>query len=79
VGLLLKQSLFRKHDYALLVHRLHHDYQNLCFWHLNFFSKYRNDSHGHIKEELAENSTIYQFHGGGKALLFSSDELLPYV
>src|SRR5882762_3533501 len=34
IGLLLKRSLFRKHDFALLVHRFHHDYQNLCSWHM---------------------------------------------
>src|SRR6202167_6164669 len=61
IGLLLKQSLFRKHDFAILVHRVHHDYQNLCFWHLNFFSKYRSNSYTHIKEELTEKSTGYQF------------------
>jgi hypothetical protein len=33
----------------------------------------------HIKKELAEKSTRYQFLGGGKALLFSSDELLAYA
>ena len=31
IGLLLKQSLFRKHDFAILVHKACHDYQNLCF------------------------------------------------
>ena len=49
IGLLLKQFLLRKYDFALLIHRVYHDYQNLHFWHLNFFSKYRNDSHRHIK------------------------------
>src|SRR6202167_2822993 len=61
IGLLLKQSLFRKHDFAILVHKACHDYQNLCFWHLNFFSKYRSNSYTHIKEELTEKSTGYQF------------------
>ena len=79
IGLLLKQSLFRKHDFAILVDRVYLDCQNLCLWHLNFFSKYRNNSYRHIKEELTEKSTRYQFFGGGKALLFSSDELLPYA
>jgi hypothetical protein len=78
IGLLLRQSLFRKHDFALLVHRIYHDYQNLHFWHLNFFPKSRNDSHTHIVEH-AEKSARYQFYGGGNALLFSSDELLPYA
>jgi hypothetical protein len=83
IGLLLRRSLFRKHDFTLLVHRVYHDYQNshfqnLHFWHLKFFSKSKNDSHTHIKEH-AEKLSRYQFHGGGKVLLFSSDELLPYV
>src|ERR1700734_4029879 len=78
IGLLLRQSLFRKHDFAILVHRVYHDYQNLHFWHLKIFSKSTNDSHTHIKEH-AEKSIRYQFRGGGKALLFLSDELLPYA
>jgi hypothetical protein len=78
IGLLLKQSLFRKHDFALLVHKACHDYRNLCFWPLNTFLEYKNDSHTRIKKPL-EKSTRYQFLGGGKALLFSSDELLPYT
>ena len=41
IGLLLRQSLFRKHYFALLVHRIYHDYQNLHFWHLKTFSKLR--------------------------------------
>src|SRR5258705_350577 len=78
IGLLLRRSLFRKHDFALLLHRVYHDYQNLHFWHLKFFSKSKNDSHTHIKEHT-EKLTRYQFRAGGKVLLFSSDELLPYV
>ena len=35
-------------------------------------------SHAHIRKEHTHNSTKYQFHGSGKALLSSSDELLPY-
>jgi hypothetical protein len=45
---------------------------------LEFFPKSRNNSHTHIIEH-AEKSTRYQCYGGGKALLFSSDELLPYA
>ena len=63
----------------ILIYRLHHDHQDVCLWHLNFFSKYRNGSHyAHIREEHTKKSTRYQFYGGGKALLFSSDELLSY-
>src|SRR5882672_3882407 len=38
IGLLLKQSLFRKHDFAVCLYKVYHDYQNLGFWHLKFFS-----------------------------------------
>jgi len=78
IGLLLKQLLFRKHDFAILEHKACHDYQNLCFWPLNAFLEYKKDSHTHIKKELGK-STRCQFFGGGKALLFSSDELLAYA
>ena len=39
IGLLLKRSFFRKHDFALLVHKICHDYQNLRFWHLKIIPK----------------------------------------
>jgi len=78
IGLLLRRSLFRRHDFVLLVDKVYHDHQNLHFWDLKIFSKSRNDSYTHIKEH-AEKSTRYQFHGGGKALIFSADELLPYA
>ena len=45
---------------------------------MNAFLEYKKDSHTHIKKELGK-STRYQFLGGGKALLFSSDELLAYA
>ena len=41
LGLLLKRSFFRKHDFAVLVHGVYHDYQNLHFWDLKFFPKYK--------------------------------------
>src|ERR1700733_6722537 len=78
LGLLLKQSLFRTHDFDVLVYKLYHNHQNACIWNLYFFPKYKNGSHAHIREEHTKKSTRYQFHGGGKALLFSSDELLSY-
>ena len=49
IGLLLKQLLVSKHDFALLIHRVYHHYHHLHFWHLNFFSKYRNVSDRHLK------------------------------
>src|SRR5882762_2948169 len=39
IGLLLKQSLFRKHDFAACVYKVYCDYQNFGFWHLNIFFK----------------------------------------
>ena len=78
IGLFLKRSLFRRHDFDIVVYRIYCDYWNGCFQHLNFVSKYRNVSHVPIKKEYTEKSTRCQFQGGGKALLFSSDELFPY-
>ena len=79
LGLLLKRSFFQKHDFAVLVHSVYHDYQNLHFWDLKFFPKYKISTCTHIIEEQTEKSSTYQFHGGGKALLFSFDELFPYA
>src|SRR5882762_6630237 len=78
IGLLMKRYLFRKHDFAAYVDRLHHEYQILCFWHLKIFSSDRNNSHTHIREKDSEKSTRFHFYGGGKALLFSY-ELQPYA
>jgi hypothetical protein len=78
VGLFLKQSLFKKHDFDILVYSIYHDYQNVCFWHLKCFSKHKNGFHETIREGPTKKSTKCQFHDGGKALLFSSNELLPY-
>jgi hypothetical protein len=76
IGLMLKRSFFRKHDFAACVHIIYHDYQNWFFWQLK---KYSNDSHSHIKEECSDTSPGCHFYGGGKALIFSSDELHTYV
>src|SRR6202142_4046535 len=78
IGLLLKQSLFTKHDFAACIYRVYHEHQILGFWHMNFFSKYRKNSHIHVKED-PEKSTRFYFYGGGKALIFSSEELHPYA
>src|ERR1700690_2853586 len=37
IELLLKESLFRKHDFAICVYKVYHDHRNLGFWHLKFF------------------------------------------
>ena len=76
IGLMLKRSFFRKHDFAACVHQIYHDYQNWSFWQLK---KYSNDSHSHIKEECSDTSPGCHFYGGGKALIFSSDELHTYA
>src|SRR6202167_5624197 len=78
-GLLLKKSLFRKHDFAAWVYRLYQCYQNLVFQHLNFFLAYRFGSCTQIREEHSKISNQFHFYGGGKSLIFSSNELLPYA
>src|ERR1700676_3039634 len=76
IALMLKQSLFRKHDFAIWVYQIYHDYQNQCFWQLK---NYLNISSVHTKEEYSDKSTGFHYYGGGKALIFSSDELHLYV
>ena len=39
IGLFLKQSLFKKHDFDVLVYSIYHDDQNVCFRHLILFFK----------------------------------------
>ena len=34
IGFMLKQSHFRKHDFAVQLHQIYHDHQNQCFWQL---------------------------------------------
>src|SRR5882762_8086923 len=79
IRLLLKQSLFRKHHFAICVYKVYHDHQNLGFWHLKIFSNYKNNSHTHIREDDFQKSTTFQFYGGGKSSIFLSDELHPYT
>ena len=78
IGLLLKQSLFTKYDFAAYIYKVYHEHQKLGFWHMDLFSKYRKNSHIHVKED-PEKSTRFYFYGGGKALIFSSEELHPYA
>jgi hypothetical protein len=73
---MLKQSLFGKHDFAVWVHQIYHDYQNLYFWQ---WRNYSNNFHLHTKEEYSDKSTRFNYYGGGKYLIFSSDELRLYV
>ena len=79
IALMLKKSLFRRHDFAVCVHRVYYDYQNLCGWHWKQISNYKINSHSHIKEYVSEESSRFHFYGGGKALIFSSDELRTYA
>ena len=76
IALMLKQSLFRKHDFAVWVYQIYHDYQNQCFWQLK---NYLNISSVHTKEEYSDKSIGFHYYGGGKVLIFSSDELCLYV
>jgi len=76
IGLMVKLSLFRKHNFAAWVHQIYCDYQNWCFWQLK---KYSNNSHTHITEECFDNSARYHFYSYGKALIFLSDELHSYA
>ena len=72
---MLKWSLFKKHDFAAYVCRIYQDHYNLCFWHLK---KISNGSCGYRRKEISETNRS-EFYGGGKALVFSSDELSPYA
>jgi hypothetical protein len=76
IGLMLKQSLFRKHDFAVWVHQIFHDYQNWCFWQ---WRNYSNNPYLHKKKEYSNKSSTFNYCGGGKSHIFSSDELRPYV
>jgi hypothetical protein len=68
-----KQSFFRKHDFAIYEYKLRHSSQNL---HLKIFSyNNKNSALMQTKEENPTKSHQFHFYGGGKALIFSSDEL----
>ena len=78
-ALFLKQSLYRKHDFAVCIYNLHQDSKNTHLWQLRIFSDYQYHSHSQIREEHSDKSNRLIFYGGGKAPIFSSDELLPYT
>ena len=77
--LYLQQSLFKKHDFLICVHKLYYGYQNPLFWHLKLFSDYKCNPNTQVKEENINKSKRSHICGGGKALIFASDELLPYA
>jgi hypothetical protein len=66
---------FKKHAFAAYVCRIYQDHYKLCFQHLKIFS---NGSHGYRRKEISKPNRS-EFYGGGKALIFSSDELHPYA
>jgi len=74
-ALFSKQSFFRKHDFAIYEYKLRHSSQNL---HLKIFSYNKNSTLVQTKEENPTKSHQFHFYGGGKALVFSSDELFSY-
>jgi len=78
-GLYLKQCLFRKHDFATLVHKLRCSGQNLDCRHKDLFPEYQKHLHGKNLQRTSESPNRFEFYGGGKALVFSSNELYPYV
>ena len=77
-ALFLKQCFFKKHDFAVCLHKLYYGYQNLCIQHLGVFSNGQNVSQTQIKVWFKK-SNQFQFYGGGKSLVFASDELFPYT
>jgi len=77
-GLLLKQCFFPKHDFAICLHKLYHGHQNLYFQHLGVFTADKNICQTPVKEQFKK-SNQFQFYGGGKALVFASDELFLYT
>src|SRR6204780_1896282 len=79
IALLLKQSLFRKHDFTAYLHKLYCSHQNMCFWHFRKHSNDRSNFHVPTSATDCKKSNKFQFYGGGKPLIFSFDELLPYV
>jgi len=79
IALLLKQSLFRKHDFTACLHKLYCSHQNMCFGHFRKYSDGRSNFHVPTSAKDCKKSNKFQFYGGGKPLIFSSDELLPYM
>ena len=61
VGLFMKQSLFRRHNFDIAVYRIYCDYWNGCFQHLNFFSKCRNVCHALLRENILRNQPDTNF------------------
>jgi hypothetical protein len=79
IELFLKQSLFRKHDFAVYVYNLYLGYQKPSYWHFRLFSDKQTNFDPQIRENCSNNLNDFDFYGGGQALIFSTDELLPYA
>jgi hypothetical protein len=79
IGLFLKQSLFRKHDFTICVYKLYLSNQKSSFWHLKLFPDEKTTLNVEIREYHLNRSNGSCFYGGGQALIFSSEELLPYA
>ena len=79
IQLFLKQSLFRKHDFAVYVYKLYLGYQKPSSWHFRLFSDKQTNFDPQIRENCSNNLNDFDFYGGGQALIFSTDELLPYA
>jgi hypothetical protein len=83
LALMVKQSLFRKHDFVVCAHKIYYNHQTLCFLSLTkilcvkkkFTTCVKHDS----EKDDSEVKIKHNFYGGGKALIFSSDELHLYV
>src|SRR6202050_4552826 len=80
-GLFLKRSFFKKHDFAVCVHKMYQSSLNLHFLHLGAFFTCKNNLFTNVAKESfnSSNSNTFGYYGGGKALVFSSDELLTYA
>ena len=79
IELFLKKSLFRKHDFAICLYKLYLDSQKPSSWHLRLFSDKQTNFSIQIRENHPSRLNKHVFHGGGQALIFSTDELLSYT
>jgi hypothetical protein len=61
IAFFLKQSLFRKHDFAVYLYKLWHDSQKVLFWHWKIFPDYQHHSHAQIGEYQSDKSKIFIF------------------
>jgi len=82
IGLFLKRSFFRKHDFSAMVDKLVGmvRWSPICsnFYLDKILFGRKSVKYGVADESLKMPST-YKYFGGGASLIFSSDELLPYT